>query len=350
MKLLVKDITSCLETLAPLSYQEGYDNAGLLTGTWDMEVSGLLCCLDATEAVLDEAISLGCNMVVAHHPIVFKGLKRLNGRGYVERTVIKAVKHDIAIYAIHTNLDNLLHRGVNSKMAEKLGLENARVLAPKQVLKKLTAYVPVGQESALRAALLEAGAGSFNQTVQGSHAGVGVGSAAGSHEAQMRLEVTYLAPLQRKLLAVLSGFPSCGHYELQPLDNDSMDVGAGLIGQLAVPMQAADFLKMLKQNMNTGTIRHTQLLDRPVKTVAVCGGAGSFLLPTAIAQQADFFVTGDFKYHEFFDADGRIVVADIGHFESEQFTIDLLHEIISEKFPTFAPLKTGINTNPVHYF
>ncbi len=261
----IKEITTHLESIAPLHYQESYDNAGLITGDPAWEVTNVLCSLDCTEAVVEEAVQRGCNLVVAHHPIVFKGLKRLNGRNYVERTIIKAIKHDVAIYAIHTNLDNVLNKGVSAKIAERLGLENISILAPKP-------------EAA------------------------------------------------------------------------NLEVGAGVVGELPNAMEAVDFLQMLKQNMRTGCIRHTRLMGREIKTVAVCGGSGSFLLPTAIARRADAYVTADFKYHEFFDADGHLVIADIGHYESEQFTIDLLHEIISEKFTTFAPLKTGVNTNPVFYF
>ncbi len=260
----IKEVTNHLESIAPLNYQESYDNAGLITGDPTWEVSNVLCSLDCTEAVVEEAIQRGCNLVVAHHPIVFKGLKRLNGKNYVERTIIKAIKHDVAIYAIHTNLDNVLYKGVSSKIAEQLGLENISILAPK---------------------------------------------------------------------------PEVGKIE----------IGAGVIGELPSAMGAEDFLQMLKQNMRAACVRHTQLLERPIKTVAVCGGSGSFLLPTAIARKADAYVTADFKYHEFFDADGHLVIADIGHYESEQFTIDLLHEIISEKFTIFAPLKTSVNTNPVQY-
>lgn len=346
----IKEITKFLETLAPLSYQESYDNAGLITGDGATEVTGILCCLDAVETVIDEAIDQGCNLVVAHHPIVFKGLKRFNGRNYVERTLIKAIKHDIAIYAIHTNLDNMLYRGVNGKIAEKLGLEGTRILSPGKQLKKLTAFVPLDASDRLRAALLAAGAGSVNGFDQISHSALGVGSAAGQLAAQMRLEVVFHAALQGAMVAAIAKLSPMPYFEVHGLDNESLDIGAGLIGQLPSPMQWPDFLNLLKESFLTGAIRHTALPDRPVSTVALCGGAGSFLLPAAIAQKADAFVTSDFKYHEFFDADGHLLIADIGHFESEQFTIDLLHDIISEKFPTFAPLKTGVNTNPVFYF
>ena len=345
----IQTIISHLESIAPSSYQESYDNAGLITGDASAEATGALCCLDATEAVIDEAIEKGCNLVVAHHPIVFKGLKRLNGRNYVERTVIKAIKNDVAIYAIHTNLDNVYFKGVNSKIAEKLGLQNTRILSPKKELKKLTAYVSVIEVEALRTALFQAGAGNVNGFDHMSYAALGVGTASGRSDAQMKLEVVFLSGSQGAVLSALRSHAQPVHFEIISLENSSLEIGSGLTGELPKAMKEMDFLKNLKNVMETGAVKHTRLLGKPVKTVALCGGSGSFLLPAAIARGADVYITGDFKYHEFFDADGHLVIADIGHFESEQFTIDLLHEIISEKFSTFAAFKTSVNTNPVLY-
>jgi dinuclear metal center YbgI/SA1388 family protein len=347
--LKIKDIISYLESIAPPTYQESYDNAGLITGIGEADLKGILCCLDTTEAVIREAVQKGCNLVVAHHPIVFRGLKKLNGRNYVEKTVIQAIKHDIAIYAIHTNLDNVYYRGVNSSIAEKLGLKNTRVLSPKKELKKLSVFVSAAEVESLRTALLEAGAGSVNGFDRISYATLGVGTTRKTAFAQMKLEVVYPSGYQGAVLSALDTHTQNAHYEIVSLENQSFDIGAGLIGELQEAVQEADFLKNLKKVMKTGCIRHTQLREKPIQKVALCGGAGSFLLFHAIAQKADVFITGDFKYHEFFDADSQLVIADIGHFESEQFTIDLLCEIISEKFPTFAPLKTTVNTNPVFY-
>ncbi len=345
----IQTIISHLESIAPPSYQESYDNAGLITGDASVEATGALCCLDATETVIDEAIEKGCNLVVAHHPIVFKGLKRLNGRNYVERTIIKAIKNDVAIYAIHTNLDNVYFRGVNSKIAEKLGLKNTRILSPKKELKKLTAYVSATEVEPVRTALFQAGAGIVNGFDRMSYAALGVGTSGGSSDAQMRLEVVFPSGNQGAVLSALRSHAPSAHFEIISLENSSREIGSGMIGELPKAMKAIDFLKNLKKVMETGTVKHTKLLDNPVKTVALCGGSGSFLLPAAIGQGADVYITGDFKYHEFFDADGHLVIADIGHFESEQFTIDLLHEIISEKFSNFAAFKTSVNTNPVLY-
>lgn len=258
----IKDVLDLLEKVAPPQLQESYDNAGLITGHPETPVSGILFCLDSTEAVVEEAVRKNCNLVVAHHPIVFRGLKRFNGSNYVERTVISALRNDVALYAIHTNLDNVYFNGVNAKIAEKLGLLNTRILAPKP---------------------------------------------------------------------------------------GSSDIGAGLVGELAAPMDEIDFLRFVQKNMHAACVRHTALRGRPVQRVAVCGGAGSFLLPDALRAGADVFISADFKYHEFFDAEGRLVIADIGHFESEQFTIELLYSLIREKFPTFALHLTETTTNPVHY-
>lgn len=259
----ILDILSVLEAVAPPTLQESYDNAGLIVGDPAADVTGVLFCLDSTEAVVAEALELGCNLIVAHHPIVFRGLKRFNGANYVERTVMMAIRHNVALYAIHTNLDNVHRQGVNAKIAERLGLSDTRVLLPK---------------------------------------------------------------------------------------NQQPDIGAGLLGRLPAPLDERDFLQHVKTALHAACVRHTALRGRPVRSVAVCGGAGSFVLPEALRAGADALVTADFKYHEFFDAEARLVIADVGHYESEQFTIELLFGIIREKFPTFALHCTKVNTNPVQYY
>ena len=364
--MLLRELTAYLESLAPLDYQEAYDNAGLLVGNPDGEVKQALVSLDCTEAVVDEAIRLGCDLIISHHPIVFKGLKRFNGSTYVERVVIKAIKHDIALYAIHTNLDNVTG-GVNSKIAERLGLRNTAILSPKgDLLHKLVVFVPTTHVEQVRAALFAAGAGqvgnydecSFNTTGYGTfRAGEGTNPFVGNqgeqhHEDEVRVEVIFPANKER---AVLVGLFEAHPYEevaydVYRLQNKHQQVGSGLIGQLEEPMAEADFLSLLKDRLNTAVIRHTALLGKPVARVAVCGGAGGFLLGHAIRSGADVFVTADYKYHEFFDADGKTVIADVGHFESEQFTQELLLEIIRKKFPTFAVRLTGIDTNPIKYY
>jgi dinuclear metal center YbgI/SA1388 family protein len=333
----IKELITYLETIAPPSYQESYDNAGLIVGDSTVEIKGVLICLDAIEAIIDEAIELNCNLVIAHHPIIFRGMKRLNGKNYVERVVMKAIKNDIAIYAIHTNLDNVYQNGVNAKIAEKLGLLNTRILAPKQALKKLITYPPVELPASIRESLLQAGAKtvySFDE----------------SSSNKVRLEVLFPAALKGQMIGVLKNIENFEiHYEIIAVENFNEKVGSGMIGDLAEPIDEKSFLLFLKNTMKAGVVRHTELMGKPIKKVAICGGAGGFLLKNAIAQKADIFVTADYKYHEFFDADGNILIADIGHFESEQFTIELLYEIITNKFSNFAAHCTKINTNPVNY-
>lgn len=360
----ISEIMNCLEQVAPLQLQESYDNAGLITGESGWEVTGVLVTLDATEAVINEAISKKCNLVVAHHPIVFSGLKKINGKTYVERTIIKAIKNDIAIYAIHTNLDNV-QQGVNQKIAEKLGLINTKILQPKGgLLNKLVTFVPHASLEQVKEAIFAAGAGnignydgcSFTVTGNGTFRGnensnPAAGKPGQQHtEPESRLETIFPSYLKNKVLnALFQAHPyEEVAYDIYPLENQWNNIGAGLIGDLQEPMEAMNFLKHLKIKMNTASIRYTEV-DKPIRKVALCGGAGSFLLRQAISAGADAYVSADFKYHEFFDAENKVMIADIGHYESEFFTKELLKEIILEKFPTFAVLLSEINTNPIKY-
>lgn len=362
----VRELTKYLEQLAPLALQEPYDNSGLLVGDPEMEIKQALIALDCTEAVLDEAIQLGCNLVITHHPIVFKGLKRLTGSNYVERTVIKAIQNNIALYAIHTNLDNVTG-GVNSKIAEKLGLEQQQILSPKgQLLRKLVVFVPLDHAEKVRNALFDAGAGkvgdydqcSFNVQGEGTfRAGDGtkpfVGEVGQRHQEQeTRVEVIYPAYLQHNIITAMSQAHPYEEvaYDIYTLENTFQQVGSGMIGTLPEPMNPIGFLQFLKESIGAQVIRHTALPGHKIEKVAVCGGSGGFLLADAVRAEADVFVTADYKYHEFFDADGKIVIADVGHFESEQFTQELLLEIIQKKFPTFAVRLTEIQTNPINYY
>lgn len=364
--MTIQDIIQTLTAIAPPSLQEGYDNAGLITGNPGWACTGIITALDATEAVVQEAVDKKCNLIVAHHPIVFGGLKQITGKNYVERTVIAAIKNDIAIYAIHTNLDNVL-AGVNSKIADKLGLVNRKVLQPKGgQLKKLIVFVPEAQAAVLRQAMFAAGGGhignysecsfSSNGTATfkgGEGANPFVGEAGIQHqEPETKMEMVVPAWLAQPVVkAMLKAHPyEEVAYDMIALDNTTGFIGSGLLGELPEPMPENAFLALLQQAFGLKTLRHTSLLGKSIQKIALCGGAGSFLTKTAIAAGADAYITGDVKYHEFFDADGRLVLADIGHYESEQFTIDLLFDVLQEKFPTFAVLKTGVNTNPVHYF
>ncbi len=362
----IRDLLRFLDRLAPRSYQESYDNSGLLVGSLAAEIAGVLVCLDSLETVIDEAISLGCNVVLAHHPIIFGGLKSLTGRNYVERTVLKAIKNDIAIVAIHTNLDNM-QTGVNARICAKIGLQNCHILAPKRgIIKQLSTYAPVLEAEKVRAALFAAGAGvmgnysktSFNTlgtgTFMGNDASNGfVGEPNKLHrEAEIKIEMIFEAHQENAVLKALHAAHPYEEvaYNVLSLGNLHKGIGAGMIGELATPLSEVDFMQLLKNQMNVSCVRHTTLLGKPIKKVAVCGGSGSFLLRNAIGSGADAFVTADFKYHEFFDAEQHLLIADIGHYESEQFTIDLLAESLEAEFSTLKVLKTSINTNSTHYF
>ena len=363
----ISAITDFLESLAPTSYQESYDNAGLITGSGSWECKGILTTLDATEVIVEEAVARGCNLIVAHHPIIFKGLKGLTGRNYIERTVIAAIKQDIAIYAIHTNLDNVVSAGVNGRIAARLGVIGGKPLLPREgVLQKLHCFVPIDHLEAVRTAVFEAGAGfigaysEVSYSVEGAGtflAGAGakpfVGKPGNRHtEKEARLEVILPAHLSRRVVKAMIGAHPYEEvaYDLVPLANTHADVGSGLIGELAEPMEEKAFLSLVREAFMVPVVRHTRLTGRPVKRVAVCGGAGSFLISKALSAGANFYITSDVKYHEFFDANDQLVVADIGHFESEQFTIDLLFEVLQEKFRNFAVLKSDKKTNPINYY
>lgn len=362
----IKAFTSFLESVAPPILQESYDNAGLLTGSNEWECSGIVISLDATEEVVQNAIEKKCNLIVAHHPIIFKGLKKLNGKNYIERAIIKAIKNDIAIYAIHTNLDNIL-TGVNGRIAEKLGLLHTSILQQKESqLRKIATFVPTSHSEKVRSAIFSVGGGSlgkytecsFNQDgigtfKPGEGASPFIGELGKRHEEnEVKVEVIFPHYLERKIItAMVEAHPyEEVAYDIIPLGNYLSDVGSGIIGTLAEPIEEEKLLADLKKKFGLKVIRHTARINKKIQKVAICGGAGIFLLPTAIAQGADVYITSDVKYHEFFDADGQILLTDIGHFESEQFTIDLLYDILTEKFPTFAVQKTEINTNPIQYF
>jgi dinuclear metal center YbgI/SA1388 family protein len=361
----IQDIIRCVEERAPLTYQESYDNAGLITGDPGWEVTGVLTTLDATEEVVKEAMEKKCNLVLAHHPILFRSLKKLSGGGYVERAIITAVKHDIAIYAAHTNLDNVT-RGVNDMIAERLGLVHTAILEPRPgTLKKLYTFTPTEDAARVRQALFDAGAGhiglygdaSFNTPGTGTfRAGEGanpyVGDIGTRHmEPEVRTEVIFPRHLQSAVVrALLAAHPyEEVAYDIVSLDNPNQEIGSGLIGELPEPMEETPFLRHLKDRMQTDCIRHSPLRGVPVRRVAVCGGAGSFLTARAIGAGAQVYVSADFKYHEFFDADGQIVIADTGHFESEQFTPEIFCRLIRERFSNFAPLKSSVRTNPINY-
>jgi dinuclear metal center YbgI/SA1388 family protein len=360
-------IKSFLDTTYPLAYQESYDNAGLITGNLNQDITSALISLDCTEEVLDEAIAHNCNMVICHHPIVFKGLKKLTGANYVERVIIKAIKNDIAIYAAHTNVDNM-HLGVNAKICEKLGLKNCTILAPSSGnLQKLYTYAPKANAEDVMQALFAVGAGiignysecSFSTSGQGTFrpsagANPKIGQAGGGREQveEVKIEVIYPKHLKNKVMQALHALTYYEEkaYEVLDLANTNQYTGSGMMGSFDEAMSPLEVLQKVKNTFNCAVIKHTAILDKKVQKVAVCGGSGSFLVHNAIAAGADMYITSDIKYHEFFDADGQLIVADIGHYESEQFTGEIFMAAIREKFPNFAVLLSKGNSNPVKYF
>ena len=362
----IHDIINALNFFADPSLQEDYDNAGLITGNKNWACSGALVCLDATEAVIQEAIDKKINLVIAHHPIVFKGLKKINGNNYVERALILAIKNDIALFAIHTNLDNVIH-GVNGKIADILSLQNRQILAPKKaLLQQLSVFVPIAHKEKLLNALFAAGAGSIGNYSECSFSVVGegsfkamegstpfVGNMGERHlEVEEKIDVIFPAWKQHNIVqAMKTNHPyEEVAYNIYNLDNVYAETGSGMVGNLPEKTDEAAFFKKIQQLFQIPVIKHSPFRNKPIQKVALCGGAGSFLTRAAISAGADVYLTGDLKYHEFFDADQQLVLADIGHYESEQYTIELLFDFLRGKFPNFAVLKTSVNTNPVCYF
>ncbi len=365
--MLIQDIINTIEAFAPPVYQESYDNCGLQVGNTEDEVTGVLISLDVTEAIVEEAMARGCNMIVSHHPLIFSGLKKISGRNYVERVVKMAIKNDINIYAAHTNLDNVA-AGVNAKIAQKLGLVNTSILVPKtNTLSKLYTYAPVSVADALRDALFAAGAGhiglykecSFNTNGTGTFradasANPAIGEAGGDRVWENEVKIEVIVEKHKESAVMQALFKNHIYeevaYELMPLPNPNQQIGSGMVGNLATPVDELEFLQHVKDVMMASCIRHTALMGKKISRVAVCGGSGSFLLNDAIRAKADIFITADYKYHQFFDAENKLIIADIGHYESEQFTSEIFQEILNKKYPNFAFLLSNLTTNPVKYF
>lgn len=361
----IQSIIDCLEKLAPLSLQEEYDNSGLLLGDKNKDIQKALIALDITEEVLTEAIENQSELIISHHPLIFKGIKKLTGKNMVERIVIRAIQHEIAIYAIHTNLDNV-QNGVNAMLGEKLDLVDLKILSPKSSgLKKLVTFCPVEKAEKVRNAIFEAGAGyigkydccSYNVSGEGSFRALEgskpfVGKLGEIHfEKESRIETIVPAQILNQVVAAMVEAHPYEEvaYDIYPLDNPNRNTGAGMIGSLKKEMTAKEFLLKVKKELGSPAIRHNYLVEKPVKKIAICGGSGSFLIDHAYKAGADIFITGDLKYHDFFEYKNEMTIADAGHFETEQFTKELLYSILNKNFPTFALQISKINSNPISF-
>jgi dinuclear metal center YbgI/SA1388 family protein len=365
LKMIIKDITNYIEELAPLNYAEDFDNVGLLVGNYNTNITGVLVTLDTLEETVNEAIAKKCNLIVSFHPIIFSGLKKLNGNSYVERVVLKAIKNDIAIYATHTALDNSKN-GVSAKICEVLGLKNTRILIPKTgIIKKLTTYAPIINADALKTALFSAGAGNIGNYDKCSFTVLGDGTFRGNEdsnpvigkkgtlhtEKEAKISVIYDSKNETAILKALQENHPYEEiaYEIVTTENVHQDIGMGMIGELSSEMEEKEFLFFLKKIMKTDCVRHSALINKKIKKVAVLGGAGSFAISNAKKAGADAYVSADFKYHEFFTAENSILLADIGHYESEQFTKNLLVDYLTKKFSSFAVILSEKSTNPIYY-
>lgn len=361
----IKDVTNYIEELAPLAYAEDFDNVGLLVGNYQTEVKGVLVTLDTLEETVDEAIAKNCNLIISFHPIIFSGLKKLNGNSYVEKAVLKAIKNDIAIYATHTALDNS-NKGVSAKICEVLGLQNTKVLIPKKgLVKKLTTYIPKDYLEKIRQALFEAKAGNIGNYDHCSFTNIGEVTFKGNEnsnpvlgkkgelqkEEEIQLTITFEQKNEAAILEAL--FENHPYeevaYEITTTENVHQNIGMGMIGELEKPLEEKDFLVYLKKTMQTDCVRYSNLLHKKIHRVAVLGGSGSFAISNAIKEKADAYVSADFKYHDFFKAENKILLADIGHYESEQFTKRLLVDYLTKKFSNFAIVLSEKSTNLIYY-
>jgi len=367
MSVRIKDIISEIESVAPLSLQEEYDNAGLIIGSADMDVSGVLICLDVNENIISEALNLNYNLIISHHPLIFKGLKKINGKNNIENCIILAIKNNLAIYAAHTNLDNVLLNGVNAAIADKLNLTNRAVLRPyKNKLFKIVTFVPEMHASSVRNALCEAGAGRIGNYDSCSYNTMGYGTFRANDKAnpfvgeknkihtenEVRMELIFLSHLKSDIISALYKTHPYEEpaFDIIKLENISESIGSGLTGELETELSTNEFLSFLKTSLNASLLKYTPGKSQNIKKIAICGGSGSFLIDDAINSKADVFITGDLKYHDFTDSSGKIMLVDPGHFETEQFTKDIFYDIIQKKMPKFAVRISETCTNPIKYW
>jgi len=361
----IKEILGILEEMAPLAYAEDFDNVGLLVGDQDIEVTGVLVCHDALEIVIQEAVDKKCNLVVCFHPILFSGIKKITGKNYVEKAILKAIKNDIAIYAVHTALDNH-QNGVNKIFCEALGLKNTKILIPKQnFIQKLVTYTIPENTEKVRNALFNAGAGNIGNYDNCSFNSEGFSSYRGNEKSnpvvgkrgdliqtnEIKIEVIFEKYHQKNIIKALleSHVYEEVAYEIYDLQNQHQNIGLGMIGELEIPMNEKDFLMFVKDKMRVPNIRHSEFLNKKIQKVAVLGGSGSYAIKNAIDSGATVFLTADLKYHNFYEAENQILVADVGHFESERYTKNYIVDYLTKKMPNFAIIFSEENTNPVKY-
>lgn len=366
MQIKLEKIIEVIEQIAPVPLQESYDNSGLLVGNREDLITGALISLDLTEEVIDEAISLNYNLIITHHPPIFKPLKKLTGSDVTEKCIIKAIRNDIALYCAHTNLDNSID-GVNAILAQKIGIIPTGVVQPlKGMLRKLVVFVPESHHESVREAIFRAGAGeignydncSFNTSGNGTfRAGKGsypyIGEIGELHsEPEIKIETILPFWLESKVLKAISETHPYEEvaWDSYSLTNDFWGAGSGLIGKLVDPMSELELLKRLKSVLSIPFLKHSPFTNKMVETIGICGGSGNFLIRDAISKKCDVFITGELKYHDYFSAESRILLIEAGHYETEQFTKELLYQILKEKFSTFALQISGINSNPVNYF
>lgn len=364
-KMRLKEIFTYLDSAVPLSFQEDYDNSGLQVGDPEKEISSALITLDVTEKIIDEAIESGCDLILSHHPVIFSGIKRITGRNFTEKIIIRAIRNDIAIYSSHTNLD-IFNGGVSRKMAEKLNLQNIKVLAPlKGRLNKLVAYIPESHLDSVREAIFNAGAGVIGNYDSCGFVSQGTGSFRGNEstnpfvgdkgklhfEKELRFETVFVSHLKDKVIkALITTHPyEEVAYDIYSLENSNVDFGLGCTGELPEAKDETDFLKMVSDIFDARGLRNSKLSGKKIKKIALCGGSGASLLRDAISSGADAYITGDIKYHNYFDAEGRILLVDAGHYESEKFATEIIYDLIIKKFPKFAVRFSKTDTNPINY-
>lgn len=362
----IKEIINHLEAMAPLAYAEDFDNVGLLVGNENNICSGVLVCNDAIETVIEEAIQENCNLIVCFHPILFSSLKKITGKNYVERAIIKAIEYKIAIFAIHTALDNHIN-GVNKIFCDALGLRNTKILIPKpQTLRKLVTYTVTENFNTLREALFAAGAGNIGNYSDCSFSSKGTGTYKGNDNSnpvigiknqreeanEIKIELLFEKHNEKNILNALFSNHIYEEvaYEIYSINNTNQNMGLGMVGEFETEYNETEFLQLVKEKMDCGVIRHSSFLGKKIKRVAVLGGSGSFAINQAIQANVDSFLTADLKYHQFFEAENKILLADIGHFESERFIKNYIVEFLNKKISNFAVVLSKINTNPVKYF